>query len=116
MSDNLMIQIQILARGVHSSVRAVSVGGLHFTRILLMLMSKKRLDTTTSSFLMVETTTTMLLATSQVRKRMYALYVHIAHGALGRGVRRKLPQCVQDGLRIEYPNSPGQPFVGYHQA
>lgn len=43
--------------------------------------------------------------TAQVRFRLYREYTHIAFGYLGRGIRRKLPPCVDAGIKVEYPDA-----------
>ena len=40
-----------------------------------------------------------------MRFRLYREYTCIAFGYLGRGIQRKLPPCVEAGIKAEYPDA-----------
>ena len=47
-----------------------------------------------------------------IRKAGYQYAIRLIFGSLGSGVRRKLPQCVENGVRSMYPSTDGR-FMGY---
>ena len=47
-----------------------------------------------------------------IRKAGYQYASRVIFGPLGVGVRKKLPQCVEDGVRSMYPSVDGS-FMGY---
>ena len=47
-----------------------------------------------------------------VRKAGYKYATRLIFGNLSSGERKKLPQCVEDGVRSRYPSEDGQ-FMGY---
>ena len=49
----------------------------------------------------------------QVRYHLYRYYISIRHGSLGRGVRVKIPDCVESEIRKLYPNEGGNGYVGF---
>jgi hypothetical protein len=59
---------------------------------------------------------TASIPTSTVRKRLYRECTVIGHGHLGRGVRVKHPNCIEEGLNKAYPNPEGKARVGFHKS
>ena len=47
------------------------------------------------------------------RKYCYRQFVLKMHGSLGKNRRLKLPKCVEDNVRLYYPNETGQEYVGF---
>jgi hypothetical protein len=40
------------------------------------------------------------VGTNTIRFFMYRIFTELKHGVLDKGCRKKLPQCVQDGIRL----------------
>ena len=49
----------------------------------------------------------------QIRFHMYKHVTEWIHGFLGKGVRIKIPLCVQGEIRDLAPADPGNPYVGF---
>jgi hypothetical protein len=47
------------------------------------------------------------------RKYCYRQFTLMMHGPLGSGCRLKLPSCVEDNVRVAYPNETGIDYVGF---
>jgi hypothetical protein len=47
------------------------------------------------------------------RKACYRQFSTIINGHLGQGNRLRLPQCVEDGVRLQFPNESGREYLGF---
>ena len=47
------------------------------------------------------------------RKYCYRQFSSMIHGPLGNGHRLKLPCCVENNVRLKYPNETGIDYVGF---
>ena len=50
------------------------------------------------------------------RKYCYRQISLLIQGPLGNGHRMKLPSCVEDGVRSQYPNENGDSYMGFKVA
>jgi hypothetical protein len=56
------------------------------------------------------------LASREVRFQMYKYVTEWIHGFLGKGVRIKIPLCVQSEIRDLAPADPGTTYVGFKES
>ena len=54
---------------------------------------------------------------NEIRKECYRLFSFIINGRLGRGNRRKLPDCIVHKIRETYPNEEGndEGYMGFKE-
>ena len=49
---------------------------------------------------------------NNIRYKLYTKATYMIHGELGKGVRRKLPSCVEQAIKDTYPSNDGD-YIGF---
>ncbi len=62
----------------------------------------------------IDNDTGITVGTNTIRFFMYRKFT-LKHGVLGKEHRKKLPQCLQDGIKRYYPDTAGQ-YVGFKES
>ena len=47
------------------------------------------------------------------RKNCYRQFSLMVNGTLGKGNRVRLPRCIEDNVRLHYPNEIGKNYLGF---
>ena len=49
------------------------------------------------------------------RKTCYRQFSQMVNGHLGKGNRVRLPQCIEDRVRLQFPNESGRDYLGFRE-